>query len=286
MKKVTVSIRKDWAKRCSRPYGKGISVIKVIDIDMIVNEMVKERRELKMDMNVQINIIRHRQHKDSGFRFKVVRDPETLVHYGMPIKQYPDGNVQWTMIEVQERNSYNLNNISEARMFVITALHPSVDSSPFSIDPQWTMKDQEIESKQLIKKAENISTIVNIISEMNHEEAKSFGRLLGLVYSSETMSSSVVKSRLLEEAISDPGRVLKEYKSKSRQTRELFLNALEFGIIVQDETGNHFFGGRSIGHNVEIVAEFLDANIQVMKSIDEKVKDEIDHLSLEEEIKY
>jgi len=259
------------SREAIRPGKDGLGP-RIINFD---KEIKKLREGRTKNMLITFIPIREDIHKVNMAGYTFVKDAQYDVYYGIPISVYPDGNIKWRRIYIEEKYTFNLENDNDCKEYLVMRMHPDVEGSPFqAASPKYRIFDPELEAIKITKKANNTRLAFGIIDELSGKNLVYFCRNLGIIQDADTgVSVDVLKSKLNQYAIENPDTFVLRYEQESRNMREIITSGLLLGFIVNKGADGFMYNGRLIGLNEESIVSYLKSNpelyIQLAREIEE-----------------
>jgi hypothetical protein len=265
-KLVTKEQRQDIAENHFRVFG-DVRKVRVADIDYIATEIQKERRANNQSMIISLEPVKENRFKDPRYNLKFAKDVENDIFYGVVIGMYPDDNIHWRSIPINEYITLNLNNIDDAKIWAVLRMHPDTEDSPLQkTDPVFRVHDPEVIAIKKISDGKDKIKAMNRSGLLEGEPLVSFARSLGILVSATT-SLNELRGELMDYAEKYHKEFNDKWDDPERNFSEIFANAVAIGVIKHDQTKGYFFGSIPLGTSVPYAIAFLKNETNLLATV-------------------
>lgn len=214
--------------------------IRIIDINKATTYMLERRKAHNMSKIIQVMPIYPHKVKDVNLAFTNVKDNKYNVIYGILNEFDNNRNPQFRRIRFENGITLNLEDFENAKMWTVIRMHSKLAGSPNAVfDPLFYVEDPSIEARKDMAKAEMMSRAFAIIDNLDGKEAVSLGRYMGMELIDSYAYDTIV-GQLKRKAMDNPGLFLQKYDNAGRQFEELFVTAIELGVV-REEVGKGYF---------------------------------------------
>lgn len=251
---------------------------KVIDLDAYAHDMVEDRKKNNEAMIIEVSPIIKRKQRDTNLGVTCVKDPFNNVLYGIFTGLDDYKNPLWARINMDNGITLNLENINDAKRWIIVRLHPRVQGSPFENDPIFEVNDPTIESKKIYQRVQKTEKLFDIIGKMNGAEIVDSLRYLGEPVT-EQLTYKVAKSMLFKLVLDSTDLVYQKLTNKQKNLEAKIIAAVEYGIIENRSENGYIFNEMPLGISINDVMNYFESNKTVRDSILSEVgqKDVVSH---------
>jgi hypothetical protein len=260
---VPIEERKYIAEHCTSK----IAGINLVDIDAATDYMMKRRKEYNMSTIIQIMPIFPNKVKDTNLVFTIVKDNKFNVHYGIMTELDQNKNPKFRRIRFENGITLNLEDPENAKMWTVIRMHAKVAGSPNAVfDPIFYVEDPSIQARKNISKATQMSRAFGIIDSLDGKELVSLGRYMGI----ELINSfgfETITGTLKEKAMSNPEDFLRKFDNSNRQYEELFVTAIELGVVREEVGKGYFYESILMGMTREEGIEKLRTDAGIRQSV-------------------
>lgn len=263
---VTREERKDIAKRLSMKIEGSNTPIKIINISELAEEVVEERRKNRKSMIIEIVPILIKNNKDTNRGITHVKDAQFNVVYGIHTSLDHYKNIVYARILLENGITLNLDNIEDAKKWVVLRMHPLVQGSPLERDPIFRVNDPSIEAEKVMVNVNKTERLFDQIRKMNGKEIVDSMRYLGENVD-ETLTFEIAKSRLLEKAIKLPESTYDKLANKQRGLESKVLAAVEYDIIQNHSDQGYTYDNIPLGISMQDVLNHLENDKTVKASV-------------------
>jgi len=254
--------------------------LKVVDLQKVSEQIIKERKEKGMSMEIHIIPVHPDRFKDPYSSITFSKDKLTGILYGIPIGLYEDGNVKWRKIIIPEHLDLDLSKQRDAEVWAVMRMSEKIEGTPLQIEsnasPQFKLYDAEMEAQKDIIKIEDKMKAFTLAQQLKDKELISFARNVG---ASVTPTSTIgtIRGDIFKLADSNPTLFIEKWEDKDRIVWEVMKNALAVNVIVLDTQKGYQYHAMPMGMNEHQVVAKLNAEKDLFLAISKEIehKDEI-----------
>lgn len=263
---ITKEQRDDIAENHSKEYGEVVKT-RIADITYLATEIQKERRKNNQSMVISLEPVRENRFKEPNYNLKFAKDVENNIFYGIVIGVYPDDNIHWRGLQINEYITLNLDNIEDAKVWAVLRVHPDTEGSPFQrTDPIFRVHDPEVIAIKKISEGKEMIKAMNRATLLEGEALVAFARSLGIMVSPTTSLNE-----LRGAAMGFAQEHFKDFNEKwddgDRNLKEIFASAVAVRIIKLDPQRGYNFGSIPLGMNLPSAIAFLKNDAQLLTTI-------------------
>ena len=240
--------------------------LKVVELESAAKKLISDRKTKGASMIVHIRASRVRKNVNTTLAFYHVRDIQTGFYYGFPVSVFKDGNIQWRKLVLRENNSFNLNILEDAKLFLVMRMHPEVSGSPLCLDVQgarWEIDDPSITAQKNIVRTQKLVEAFGLAQDLKpygDERLKLFGRYLGLG-EDQLETGEMAFGAILSFSSEQPEAFLDKHKNKDRVYHEAALAAAVSDFLDRDPTDNQYaYQGLKLGTGVADIVDRLKSD--------------------------
>lgn len=195
------------------------------NVEKIARDLQEERKKKNMSMFITIRPIISNKYRDLNHKFSFFKDHEYDLLYGMLVGFHQDGNPKWRMIEINDSITLNLENLDEAKMWVVIRMSPRLQGSPFqSDDILFEVYDPSLIAKSNSNRRRNLMKAFERINGLSPKELLSLARVMNISLYDKITYSEIV-DKMSEEAEKNPIGFNNEFDNPSRKIKELIVSA-------------------------------------------------------------
>jgi hypothetical protein len=242
----------------------------LVNMDEEAKVLQEQRKKNGMSMMIAILPLHPDAYKDANRGMTIVKDPVYGVIYGISIGEYPDGNIRWRRIILQEHRNLNLENLEDCKVYLIFRMHSWFDKCPkdlrFDRDPEFKIFDTDENANAEEQRFEEVDKAMERARELKGEKLVKFARLLNITVD-VTTNLKVVRSSVKKLAMEDPYGFNQRWDSDTRTTDEVFASATSISIIKYSTEKGFMYEGYRLGMNEFEAKRFLTANPDTLASI-------------------
>ncbi len=229
---------------------------------------------MKKDGYAELRVINDSKFKEQNIMFRSFYNKETGETWGIPVKVYGNGDVEWKKINLRGSViKYNCKNPSEAMEYHVVSNSPFVEGSPTAnIDVRYRIFDSEKEANNYVDETDKMIDACGFIKDLNLNDLVAYGPLFGI--SPETNSPALIRKALLEIAKREPKSILAR-KDKGSETQIVITleRAKRTGLVkTYPDRGLVYNEAITLGMNVNRSVEFLRDNPTILVDMDRESK--------------
>jgi len=258
--------RKEIAKDFSfKPEGANIPT-KIADVTTLAENLQKERKREKKAMIIEISPIIKRVKRDTSIGITNVKDANNNVVYGIFTGLDDYRNITWARIHMDNGITLNLENIEDAKRWIVIRMHAKIKGSPFESDPLFEVNDPSIEAQKMVQRVTKTEKLFDLIRRMSGSEMVDTLRYLGEEVN-EYSTLKIVKSKLYEQVLTKTDHVYEKMSSKQRGIEAKILAAVEYSIIEYNPENGYIYNQVPLGISMNDVINHFESNKIVKDSI-------------------
>jgi hypothetical protein len=260
-----------------KPEGANIPT-KVIDVNELAKKIQADRKSNKEAMIIEVSPILKRKNRDTNIGITSVKDPYNNVVYGIYAGLDSIKNIVWARISMDNGITLNLENIEDAKRWVVVRMHPRVKGSPFEYDALYEVNDPTIEAKKTYQKVHKTEKMFEALRKMSGTDIIDAMRYLGESVTDHT-TFEVAKARIYDLILTKPDFVYDKMSSKQKGIEAKIMAAIEFSIIEEFTDRGFVYNEVPLGISLNDVIAYFETNKTVRDSILSEVgqKDTISH---------
>ena len=253
----------------------------IIDVDKLAKVMQDERRANNAAMIIEISPIIKKVNRDTNLGITSVKDPYNNIVYGIYAGLDQFKNIIWARISLENGITLNLDNINDAKRWVVIRMHPKIKGSPFCLDADealYEVNDPTIEAEKTYQKVGKIEKLFTMLRKMNGVDIIDAMRYLGETVNDQT-TYKVAKARISEMILSNTDYVYQKMTSKQKGIEAKILAAVEYGIVQELPQEGYIYNEVPLGISMNDVINYFETNKTVRNSILAEVgqKDVVSH---------
>lgn len=253
---------------------------KVIDIDKVVTKMTEIRKKSSLTPFIEIQPISANLHKKPNRQTTFQKDPITGVLYGIPVGEDTFGNIKWQRIQLEESLSLNLDNINDARQWVVLRFRSDIQGTPFPDgSPHYKIFDPVEKSRIEMKEVKAMKIAFERVEKINNDPKAmvNFARFLAEELQ-PNINHEILEGLLLKAARNNPIEFNKKWDIRDRAFHELFESARALGIVSMEIDKGFVYKGIRLGMNSNESVKFLSEDETIMSSINTELKEKDDSI--------
>jgi hypothetical protein len=272
---VSKSERKEIAKNEKYVFvPEGVNMrTKVIDVGLLAEDYVEERRKKGESMVIHVTPLIPRNNRSTNKGITFVKDAINNVVYGIMVDLDRFKNIIWARIEMEDGITINLDNIEDAKRWMVIRMHPSVEGSPFENEPLYKVEDPTLEAKKTQQKVSTVKQLFDKIDAMNGKEIVDALRYLGETVN-DSLTLEVAKSNLYNLAINNPSNTAERLANKQRGIEAKILAAVDCGVIKEFPEKGYVYNEINLGINMREAVNFIEKDKNVLSGILTQVEEE------------
>jgi hypothetical protein len=278
MKLVTKDQMEEFAKKYSRSIEGANIPTDIIDVDKLAKVMQDQRRANNEAMIIEVSPIIKKTKRDTNLGITNVKDPYNNVIYGIYAGLDSIKNIVWARIGLDNGITLNLDNINDAKRWVVIRMHPRIKGSPFENEPLFEVNDPTIEAGRTYQKVEKTEKLFAMLRKMNGVDIIDAMRYLGEPVNEQT-TFKVAKARIYDLILSNSEYVYQKMTSKQKGMEAKILAAVEYGIVQEMPQEGFIYNEVPLGISMNDVINYFETNKTVRDSILSEIgqKDVISH---------
>jgi hypothetical protein len=226
--------------------------------------------------------------RQPDFLYKVFRDPQSKIIYGIPIGINKDTKaIEFKGIRLGDNRLFDLTVETDALEWMVTARAGFLEGSALQRGkPSYKVHNQEAIAKKKISLSMSRARAEKIARNVFGNEMNDFARTLGLT--PENNSEEMLRAMLIDKAF-DPSTTqefLQAWESADRPIVTIFKRGIATGVITQDVNKGFLFKGTlPLGFDEPAAIAELRSNTHVLMQVNTESKALSKSFNLEEDEK-
>jgi hypothetical protein len=239
--------------------------IKVIDSIAVGEYLLDKRIKSNLSNIIELKAINPPKKKEFLHKITYTKDKDFGLYYGIYTGEDRFKNPSWLRIQFdKEYEVFNLSQQDDLQKFAVIIMHPIVKGTPFSNmgTPIFNIFDPKEESQATLNKLEAIPKITQFINDLSGKRLAGFARYMGLHITADT-DPVMIKGQLAMMGMEDPFAFISKGQVKNLLFEEIYVNAVDVGVIVEDVEKGYLFNGIYLGSSREEVVNRIktDSNL-------------------------
>lgn len=243
--------------------------IKVIDSKKVGEYLLEKRLKANLSNIIELKAINPPKKKEFLHKITFVKDKDFGLYYGIYTGEDRFKNPSWLRIQFdKEYEVFNLNQTDDLQKFAVIVMHPIVAGTPFAYmgTPVFNVFDPKEKSIATMNKLDLLPKVSAFLNGLSGKRLASFARYMGVDITEDT-DPEIVKGTLAEIGINDPFDFVNKANVKDRLFAEIFANAIDVGVLVEDVEKGYLFNGVYLGATREEVISRIKTDSNVANGI-------------------